>query len=410
MKHIGIEKINVYPGSLKLDLLALAEHRNTNVDYIANEMMVQERSLVPLWEDTVTMVVNAANFLTEEEKKEVGLFIVATETGLDQEKAVSTWAHQYLKLPSACRIFEIKIACHAGAAALKIAESWLCSGLNKGKKALIVAADISYNCLNKHMAEFSLGAGAISLLISDKPDFAVIEVGKSGIHACDVTDVIRPLPWKEIAYDVEESLLTYMDGIEQTYQEYQKNTLQTSLEYFDYHIYHVPFPGISHLAHKFFLEVNGIYNKNEILDSFNQKVLASLHYPKKMGATYAGSIFLALFSLTNHVKDIKTGERIGIYSYGSGSCAEFFSMLVGEKAKEVIKQAVHTLEKYLEVRHPLSISAYENLENMRTNMVQQSNFEPDFKAFEAFYEKFYRHSGLLILRSINEHKRHYEFA
>ncbi len=39
-----------------------------------------------------------------------------------------------------------------------------------------------------------------------------------------MTDVIRPLPWKEVAFDVEASLFSYMDGLENAFEEYCHQT------------------------------------------------------------------------------------------------------------------------------------------------------------------------------------------
>ena len=56
----GIEKISFYPGTLSLDFRFLAESRDRNEDLpVINELMIKERSLLPLWEDPVTMAVNA---------------------------------------------------------------------------------------------------------------------------------------------------------------------------------------------------------------------------------------------------------------------------------------------------------------------------------------------------------------
>lgn len=73
--------------------------------------------------------------------------------------------------------FELKSACHAGAAALKMAESWISSGLNRGKKVLLINVDISNNMICHGKMEYSLGAGAIALLISDNPVLPLLKQG-----------------------------------------------------------------------------------------------------------------------------------------------------------------------------------------------------------------------------------------
>lgn len=398
---------------MTIDLINMAKERGANDSYIKDFLMVKERALLPLWEDTVTLAVNAANsMLTEEDRKDIGIFIVATESGLDQEKAVSTWAHEHLRLLNSCRVLEIKVACHAGAAALRMALSWVYSGLNKGKKALIVCADSSYNMIGNANAEYALGGGAVAMLISDDPEIVEVEVEKTGIYTDNVTDVIRPFLGKEVAYDVEGSLLSYLDGLENSYSQYLL-TVPHKIDwdtYFDYHIYHVPFPGISQMAHKSFLEINGEYSLDKQKDSFNKKVFPSLYYAQHVGGTYAGSIFIALFSMIAKAPKIQAGNRIGIYSYGSGSCAEYFSVIVSPKARQVVQKNCQILETLLSQRHSLSVKEYEDLENFRASTVLQGTFSPEFKRHEKLIEEFYKKHNFLRLTGVENYKRSYEFV
>ena len=59
-KPVGIEKINAYPCTLTLDMVALAEARGVSPAHPLEELWVESRSLNPVWEDPVTMAVNAA--------------------------------------------------------------------------------------------------------------------------------------------------------------------------------------------------------------------------------------------------------------------------------------------------------------------------------------------------------------
>ncbi|WP_413742123.1 hydroxymethylglutaryl-CoA synthase family protein [Sodalis sp. RH15] len=412
MNTIGIEKISIYPSSLALRLSDLAHARVGDRKYIQETLMVSTRSLVPLCEDAVTLAVNSAKeMLTNEDRSDIGLFIIATESGLDQEKAISTWAHRYLNLPAACRVFELKSACHAGAASLKMAESWIYSGLNRDKKALLINVDISNNMTRHGMMEYSLGAGAVALLISNKPLFAVIETGKSGVHTHEVTDVIRPLPWKEIAFDVQASLYSYMDGLEGAFAEYCQITPEAKdTAYFNYNIYHLPFPGISKEAHKVLLELQGIFGMEAIAASFKKKVIPSLYYSQQMGATYCGSIFLSLFSLVSQAQGLKPGERIGIYSYGSGSCAEYFSMLVGEQAVAIARQQAKKLDALLAQRKILDVPAYEQLEEARSAQMQGQGYKVDENNMLDGYARYYSGNDRLILEHIDNYLRGYRYV
>ncbi len=407
--RVGIEKIRVYPTTLKLDLAELAQARQFDANYVHNELMVYERGVNPLWEDAVTMAVNAAKpMLNQEDLDDIGLLIVGTESGLDLEKSLSSWVHGFLGLPSACRNFEIKSACYSGTAGLKMAASWLLSGIAKpGQKALVIATDQSMPALGKPW-EYVGGAGAVAMLISQKPAFLELIPRQSGIYAHEVTDVIRPMPWMEIGSG-EQSLYSYVEGLQGACQDYVDNTDETDLESaFDYNVYHVPFSGISFRAHKQLIKFTKSVSKNEVVKSFETKAAPAIRFPQRIGGTYGASTFIALVSLIHHAESLKPGDKIGVFGYGTGSCAELYLTLAGEKAKEVAKAA--DLQKLLDQRKSLTVTEYETLENARHAMITDPDFQPDMTMAPSAYQTHYEGSGLLIYQGSQNFHRQYDFA
>ena len=51
----------------------------------------------------------------------------------------------------------------------------------------------------------------------------------------------------------------------------------------------------------------------------------SAAYSRRVGNIYTASIYLSLISLLDNASDLKAGDRIGMFSYGSGAASEFFS-------------------------------------------------------------------------------------
>lgn len=134
---LGIEKINLYAGGLCLDAVALAEARGITRERAVEQLMLGTRSVLPAYEDAVTLAVNAGKrLLADTDRAQVGLLIVATESAVDFGKPVSTWVHRFCELPPNCRNFEIKHACYGGTAAMRMATAWLETEAAKGKKAL----------------------------------------------------------------------------------------------------------------------------------------------------------------------------------------------------------------------------------------------------------------------------------
>ena len=409
MKRYGIEKIRVYPAALQLNLEELAIARNYDLEHMRKELMVETRSVNPPWEDTVTMAVNAAKpMLSQEDIDSIGLLIVATETGLDNEKSVSSWVLHYLGLPSACRHFEIKIACYSGTAALKMAVSWLSSGMiRKGQKALIISTDESLNSIHRPW-EYVCGGGSVAMLISDKPDFIELEIDKFGLYAHEVADVIRPLPWLETG-NSEHSLYSYMEALAATYEDFELNVGPIDYSsYFKYHIYHVPFSGISFRAHKQLMRMSSEASNEEIMDSFKQKVLPSITFSKDIGGPYGGSVFIALLSTISCVNDLVANDKISIFSYGSGSCAEFYSVLTTDKSKEI---AINTgLKELISQRFKINVNQYEAMELAREERIKSIDFIPDFNMVEGLFDKAYKGKGLLIFKGTKDYYRSYEFS
>ncbi|MEO8762516.1 MAG: hydroxymethylglutaryl-CoA synthase [Bacteroidia bacterium] len=407
-KKYGIEKIGVYPTALQLDLVDLANARGYDVAHMKKDLMVEKRGVNPPWEDTVTMAVNAAKpILTQEDIDSIGLLIVASETGLDGEKALSSWVLHHLGLPSTCRHFEVKIACYSGTAALKMAVGWLSSGLvRKGQKALVITSDESLNSIHRPW-EYVCGGGSVALLVSDKPDFLELEVEKFGVYAHEVADVIRPLPWLETG-NSEHSLFAYMEALAGAYEDYEQNVDDVNFDtYFTKNVYHVPFSGMSFRAHKRLLHMTSDATLEEVQESFKNKVLPSITYSKDIGGTYGGSIFIALLATIDTLA-LNAGDRIGVFSYGSGSCAEFYSFLVTETSKEVAKKA--GLKALIDNRYKITVPQYEAMENFREQRIKEGDFIPDYNMVPGLYDAAYKGKGLLIYTGSEGYYRNYKFS
>ena len=122
---VGIEDINLYGSRLSVSAKELAAFRNLSEKGL-KDVGFTKKTIVPLFEDPVTLAVNAAKPLLDAiDKNTIGLLIVATESGLDYGKPISSYVHRYLDLNTHCRNFEIKHACYGGTAALQMALNWL---------------------------------------------------------------------------------------------------------------------------------------------------------------------------------------------------------------------------------------------------------------------------------------------
>ena len=410
MNKAGIEKVNIYGGSLCMMMSELALARGMAPDVLHNEYLVHTRSMIPLYEDVVTMAVNAASpLLSDTDKGQIGLLIFGTEGGPDYCKPASTHIHQALGLPSNVRNFEIKCACYTGMAALDYALNWIASGLHHGRKALVIASDFS----RKHFGEreeYALGGAAAAVLVSDAPKVIGFDLGQTGIWTSNLYDFYRPDARREIS-DGALSLLAYLDALEGAYADYVTVTgASFSLEErFRYLIYHMPFPGMALRAHLTLLDSEGEKNRVEALDDFDKKVRPSLHYASQVGSNYGASNFIALCGLIDANRDkICSGDRIGFFSYGSGCIGQFSSGIVLPEAVETV--ASMKIQEELDARHRISVSEYETLEAIRDETAGVEEFSPPLDIPADCYNAHYRDKKKLILKKISQFQRFYEWS
>jgi len=406
---VGIEKIGVYPCSLSLPMSVVCDARGRDITDIRDIMMIDERSLNPLWEDPVTMAVNAANsILTDEDRQHIELLVVASESGVDYEKPLSTWVQRYTGLAPHCRNFEVKHACYGGTAAVQMAAHWLASGFSRDGKALVISTDQSRAHFGKPW-EFVMGAGSAAVLLSNQPRILEFELGKNGYWTNEVSDLIRPTGKIETG-NSETSLVSYLDALEATFDHFLCRVPEASDYdgYFQRHVYHMPFGGMAWRAHKTLLRRSQELSTKEAWANFQKKGLAALQHVRRMGATYSSSTFIGLVGLVEGTPDMQSGERVSMFSYGSGCCAEFYCGTICPEAKAEVSKA--KLGEKLEARRPLSIAEYEAIENQRLDWADCDNYEVPLDGLDGWYERAYSGRHLLTFKGLNEFYRQYEWS
>ena len=405
---VGIEKMAAYPGTLFLDLYKLAAARNHEVSDLRDNLLVRRRTVNPMWEDPVTMAVNAGmRLLNEEDRARIQLVITSTESGVDQGKALATFAHRYLGLQPNCRCYEAKQACYSGTASIMMASHWLRSQRDPEAKALVITTDQSRMNIGEPY-EFVTGGGSVAMVLSRKPDVLEIELDKNGYWAHETWDTFRPTLTVETG-NGEESLFCYLDALEGAFADYRSKVGEQDWDsYFQKNLFHVPLGGITFMAFRALLRNWRKVKKKEARELFARRSQAGLTYCREVGATYSGSAYMALLGMLDNSPDLGAGDRIGIFSYGSGSVGEYYSGLVGPRAQEVVGMA--DMKGILAARKEISVAQYEALERQRHDLVEVGDFVPDITALGTAYDEQYRDKHLLVLKKIEGHIRHYDWS
>lgn len=405
---IGIEKINLYAGWLCADAVALATARGRDRNYVVNDVMVGVRSVIPPYEDPVTLAVNAAErMLSDDDRRDIELLIVATESAVDFAKPISTWVHRFCRLGENCRNFEVKHACYGATAALKMALAWL-RGMNRpSAKALVISSDLT----RPHLADdldFIGGGCAVAMLVSAKPEIVEIDPGEAGYWTSEIADTFRPTARDEIG-DNQASLYSYLDALDGAFAHFASVVdAPADPDYFKRYVYHAPFPGMTFQAHRCLIGRFGITDKTAVRAHFDATVLDGLRIARCIGTAYGASNFVSLISLLGGASDLLAADRIAFFAYGSGCQGEFYSGRIGCSAAEYVRALA--IDRYLGERHALSIDEFDRHEDERWRSIDCRDYIPDRTAESDTYDRFYRGKGLLVLDRVKDFRRKYEWS
>jgi hydroxymethylglutaryl-CoA synthase len=327
MPTIGIDAIALAVPEGYLDLADLAAARGVPAGKYVDGLGVSRMSVARSHEDPVALAAKASRrlFATADiDPATIGLCVVGTETAVDHSKPVAAYLHRLLGLPQQCRVFEAKHACFGGTAGLLAALDWIAAGSARGRKALIVCTDIARYGLSTP-GEPTQGAGAVALIVSENPRLLALEVGVTGSYAQDVNDFWRPLYSKEAVVDGHHSVQCYLDALAGAYESWKQQAQAAGQnDAIVRRCYHVPYGKMAKKAHRHVMQLEG-RSEAEADASYNAEVAASLRLPSQVGNIYTGSLYLALASLLEAEAGELEGKRVGLFSYGSGCCAEYFA-------------------------------------------------------------------------------------
>ncbi|XP_071321985.1 hydroxymethylglutaryl-CoA synthase, cytoplasmic [Trachinotus anak] len=303
----------------------------------------------------------------------VGRLEVGTETIIDKSKSVKTVLMQLFEDSGNTDVEGIDTtnACYGGTAALFNAVNWVESSSWDGRYALVVAGDIAVYATGS--ARPTGGAGAVAMLIGPNAPLA-FERGLRGTHMQHAYDFYKPdLVSEYPVVDGKLSIECYLSALDRCYSVY-RNKIHAqwqrdgserlfSLEDFGYLVFHSPYcklvqKSLARLMLNDFLshpnpntetgpftgldafrdvqpeetyfdrDVEKAFMKASS-DLFERKTKPSLLISNQNGNMYTPSVYGCLASLiAQHTPSQIAGQRIGVFSYGSGFAATLYSLRV----------------------------------------------------------------------------------
>lgn len=376
-RTVGIDALGAYTPAYGLRLDALARARGVPVEKIHAGLGCRSMAVAPPWEDTVTLGANAAirAFVRGDVgPEEIGLLLVGTETAVDHAKPAGIFLHELLDLPASCRTVELKHACYGGTAGVMLAADWLRSGSARGRKALVVASDIARYDPGSS-AEFTQGAGAVAVVVAESPRLVSLEP-VTGVYARNVYDFWRPLDRREALVDGKFSIDCYLDALDGALADYRSagGPPDDMTEACAALLYHTPFPKMAQKAHQRLVAHETARAARPVDAAAAERTFATLVEPglgaaREIGNTYTASLYFCLAWLLERAGARLEGRRLGLFSYGSGCCAELFT---GEVVAGAAARAVGIgLADQLAARHELTVDEYEAFARGETRPVDR---------------------------------------
>ncbi|MCZ7385103.1 MAG: hydroxymethylglutaryl-CoA synthase [Candidatus Methanoperedens sp.] len=324
---VGIVSYGVYIPRYRIKVEEIAKVWGANANSIIDGLMVYEKSVPDMDEDTITIAVEAARH-------------AINRAGINPEKIEAIYtgseSHPYAVKPSSTVVAEavgatpnltaadFEFACKAGTAAIQTCMGMVDSDMIE--LGMAIGSDVSQGAPGDAL-EYTAAAGGVAYIIGKKDQVAKIESTYS--FTTDTPDFWRregmPYPEHGGRFTGEPGYFKHVASAAQGLLE----RMGTKPSDYDYAVFHQP---------------NGKFPTRvaKMLGFTNEQIKHGLVVPR-LGNTYSGSCMMGLAATLDIAK---ADDRIFMTSFGSGAGSDAFSFEVTDKIEE-IRNGAPSVEKLL---------------------------------------------------------------
>lgn len=427
---VGIDRITFATPNCYISMKDLAIARGIDPNKFTIGIGQSQQAVPPNHQDIVTLGAQAAlPLLPYIDNSRLKMVIVGTESGVDASKSSALYIHRLLDLSPWVRCVEVKEACYGGTAALMMARDYVLT--HPSAQVLVIAADIARYGVGTP-GEVTQGAGAVAMLVSENPHVLQIN-DDSVVKSAEIQDFWRPVYQSTALARGKFSTEQYIHMFCDVWQQYSAKN-DCNFNDFEAICFHLPYTKMGLKALRAGFEANSCAS---LTDDTRERLLAryqdSTQYSRRIGNIYTGSLYLGLISLLDYdyfrnfdyssesagdssvsydssiTGDLSSGthtnespsspllpgQKIGLFSYGSGAVAEFFSATLVPDWRSALFSNRHL--KALNNRTQLSVSQYEEMFNSAAPYSPQD--------FVSSQEN--RSGAQFVLDSITSQERHY---
>lgn len=390
---VGIDRITFATPNCYLSMRDLAIARGIDPNKFTIGIGQSQQAVPPNHQDIVTLGAQAAlPLMPYIDSNRLKIVIVGTESGVDASKSSALYIHKLLNLSSWVRCVEVKEACYGGTAALMMARDYVLT--HPGAQVLVIAADIARYGVGTP-GEVTQGAGAVAMLVSENPHVLQIN-NDSVVKSAEIQDFWRPVYQSTALARGKFSTEQYIRMFCDVWQRYSAEN-DCNFNDFEAICFHLPYTKMGLKALRAGLEENsGASLTGDTREHLLARYQDSTQYSRRIGNIYTGSLYLGLISLLDydyfrnscdssepacdspevscdsssaansnesplHLSPLLPGQKIGLFSYGSGAVAEFFSATLVPDWRSALFSNQHL--KSLNNRTQLSVSQYEEMFN-----------------------------------------------
>ncbi len=316
----GIVSYGVYVPSYRIRVEEIAKQWGENPDIIKSGLLVEEKSVPDMDEDTATMAVEASRaaiLRANLDPGEIGAIYVGSESHPYAVKPTATIVGAAIGASNSITAADFEFACKAGTAAIQT-----CIGLvalKKIKYGLAIGADVSQSSPGDAL-EYTAGAGSAAFVIGD--DGVIAEIEDFTSFTSDTPDFwrrdLQKYPSHGGRFTGEPAYFRHI--ISATKELMDKTGLQPAD--FDYAVFHQP---------------NGKFPLKAAKSlGFNSKQLKPGLIVTHIGNTYSASSLIGLSAVLDNALP---GQRILMTSFGSGAGSDSFALTVTDGIDEVRDKA-----------------------------------------------------------------------
>ncbi len=336
----GIVGYGVYIPRFRITVEEIARVWGENPDNIKNGLLVEEKSVPDVDEDTITISVEAGrNALLRAgiDPQLVGAIYIGSESHPYAVKPSGTVVAEALNLSSKLMTADLEFACKAGTAGMQCCYSHVKAGMID--YGIAIGADCAQSRPGDAL-EYTAAAGAAAFVIGKDP-LALLEGTMS--YATDTSDF-----WRRDRQDYPRHGARFTG--KPAYFKHVISATEGMLERMglkpsdlNYAVFHMP---------------NGKFpiRAAKIL-GFSMEQIEQGLIVKRIGNCYSGSSPLGLCSILDVAKP---GERILLTSYGSGAGSDSFVFTVTDKILERRGKAPK-IEDYIKKKEYVDYGTYARL-------------------------------------------------